>query len=177
MECSQVSSNSRIFFQKRRGLSQVIGSLLMLAIVVPIGTVILFNGTSEINAFNNDLSSSVVQTNEGLQEDIVFEHIRFEPTSNQITVSLLNAGSIETRIDSITILKTDTQEVLTKWDAMSSLFTIKDSSDITITDADLSNFVTAPQWDDDYYRDSDYKISVTTVRGNFFDIVARPYNT
>jgi len=60
-------------FRKRRGLSQVIGSLLLLAIVVPLGTVLLVSGTTQINAFNNQLSSSLVFNNQGIREDLVFE--------------------------------------------------------------------------------------------------------
>ena len=45
--------------KKRRGLSQIMGSLLMLAIVVPLGSVVLFSGITEITAFNNSMSNTI----------------------------------------------------------------------------------------------------------------------
>jgi flagellin-like protein len=116
--------NSKPFFKKRRGLSQVIGSLLLLAIVVPLGTVLLVNGTTQINAFNNEMSSSLVFNSQGIREELVFEHIRFDPPTGDVTISLRNTGS-----DSASIIE------------------------------------------------KEYKISIITARGNFFDTVARPYNT
>ncbi len=32
-------------------------------------------------------------------------------------------------------------------------------------------------WNDSAYVDSEYKISLTTTRGNFFTTVASPFNT
>jgi len=79
---------------QRRGISQIIGSLLMLAIVVPLGSIILFNGTTQINAFNNELSNSLEFRNNGIQEDLVFEHIRFDKNSKEVMISLRNAGTV-----------------------------------------------------------------------------------
>src|SRR3989337_1179287 len=73
---------------QRRGISQVIGSLLMLAIVVPLGSIILFNGTTEITAFNNEMSNSLEFRNNGIQEDLVFEHIRFDPSTKNVMIPL-----------------------------------------------------------------------------------------
>jgi FlaG/FlaF family flagellin (archaellin) len=166
-----------MFCKNRRGLSQIMGALLMLAIVVPIGSVILFNGATEISAFNNSMANTVDHRNNGIQEAIVFEHIRFVPTSNVVEITLLNAGTVETIIDRITLVNMTNQEILYKIDTLSTFnptpLSIKNSTEITI-DADLGGF----NWNDGGNPTAyEYKISIITARGNFFDTVARPYNT
>ncbi len=168
--------NSKPFFKKRRGLSQVIGSLLLLAIVVPLGTVLLVNGTTQINAFNNEMSSSLVWNTQGIREELIFEHIRFDPPTGDVTISLRNTGSVETIIDRVTLVNMTDQKILFKIDGMSAFvpitISIKSSTDITI-DANPEG----GSWDSASIIEKEYKISIITARGNFFDTVARPYNT
>jgi len=156
------------------------GALLMLAIVVPVGSVILLNGVTEISAFNNSMANTVDYRNNGIQEDIIFEHVRFNPTSNVVEITLLNTGTVETIIDKITLVNMTNQKILYKIDGLSTfnptLMSIKNSTTITI-DADLS-VLSPPQWDAEITPTAfEYKISIITSRGNFFDTVARPYNT
>ena len=167
-------TNDKLILNKHRGISQVIGSLLMLAIVVPIGTVILVNGTTEINAFNNELATSVVFKNQGIREDIVFEHVRFDPPSEKVTITLRNTGSIDTVIDRIMLINMTNQQVLYKIDGVSMFsptLTIKNSTDIDFN-ANLGGGI----WSN-FSTDLDYKISIITARGNFYDTIVRPFNT
>lgn len=168
---------NRINFQKRRGISQIIGSLLLLAIVVPLGSVILFNGTAEINAFNNQLSSGLEITNDGVQEDIVFEHVRFDPASSAVMLSLRNAGTVETTIDRISILNMSNQQLIYKITDISSfaplMIPLKNSTDIDIPNTDPEG----GSWGVGGQNGYEYRISIITTRGNFFDTVVRSYNT
>jgi len=162
----------------RRGISQIIGSLLLLAIVVPLGSVILFNGTSQINAFNNELSNSFEYRNDGVQEDLVFEHVRFNPADKAVMISIRNIGTVETTVDRITIVNMSDTKLLFKISGLGTL-----STKIPLKESKLINFVAIlkhPSWDfsdigDD--PDHEYKISVITERGNFFDTIVRKYNT
>ena len=170
-----------ISFKKRRGLSQVIGNLVVLGIVSSIGSIILFNGLDEINAFNYDLSFHDSTRNDGLREDIIFEHIYFEPGTNNLAITLLNVGSVDSTLDTISIVKADTQELIVKRVDVSSLLSpdeplllLKGEKTLELT-ADLETG--SGNWDDPYYVNSDYKISITTSRDNFFATVAVPYNT
>ncbi len=163
--------------KKRRALSQIMGGLLMLAIVVPLGSVVLFSGITQITAFNNSMSNTIEYRNNGIQEDLVFEHIRFEPASNVVTISAFNTGSVEIVVDRITLVNMSNQEILFKMDSVSSfvpvVLTLQNSTDIDIN-ADLGGF----DWQDgDNPTNWEYRISIITARGNFFDTVARPYNT
>ena len=163
--------------KNRRGLSQIMGALLMLAIVVPIGSVVLLNGATEISAFNNSMANTVDYRNNGIQEAIIFEHIRFNPDSNVVEITVLNTGTVETLIDKITLVNMTSQDILYKIDAINTFdptkLSIQNSTKITI-DADLGGF----NWEDSGTPTAyEYKISIITSRGNFFDTVARPYNT
>ena len=42
--------------KKRRAISQIMGSVVLLGVVTSIGSVVLFNGMNQINAFTYDLS-------------------------------------------------------------------------------------------------------------------------
>ena len=141
-----------------------------MAIVVPIGTVLLVNGTSEINQFNNELSNTLEFQNQGIQEDLIFEHIRFDPTSKDVMIAIRNTGTIESAIERIILMNTTSQDILYYNDNLASFMFIKDAGRINFQvnsiDTDWSN-----------NAGHDIKISITTARGNFFETIARPFNT
>lgn len=161
------------FRRKKRGISQIIGTMFMLALVVPVGTVIVTRGLNEVGEIGNRLSSGITYQNEGGREDIVFEHIRFNPTGDQVTISLRNVGSVDTTISKITMVKTDTQELIISDKNVGINTQPRVGTDIGST----ANLLFSGRWDDPAYVNSEYKISILTEKGNFFSTVARPFNT
>ena len=160
--------------QKHRGISQILGSLFMLAIVVPIGAVVLSQGINEAAEFNYRLSSDSELQGETAQEDIIFEHVRFIHDSDEVVVSLRNTGTVETSINKITIVKVDTQELLLHLDDLAPFLSLEDVEDITVNaNLPVGNWTLM----NSNNPNSEYKISLTTSRGNFFDSIARPFNT
>ncbi|EGP93843.1 hypothetical protein MY1_1083 [Nitrosarchaeum koreense MY1] len=150
------------------------GSVVILGVVTSIGSVVLFNGMNQINAFSYDLTFHDKPKNEAFRENLMFEHVRFEPGTDQIILYLANIGTTESTIESITVVKIDTQNILVNWDeSVGTTIQIKESSDPVIINANLNS----QTWDDPTYRTSEYKISITTSKGNFFSTVASPYNT
>ena len=149
----------------------------MLAVVIPIGVIILSSGMTEVSQFNQKLDVNVDQNINKVQEDVVFEHVRFVPTSKEVILSIRNTGTIETDINKITIVRMDTQDLMFYQDNLAGFLSLQNYSDISIT----GNLPGANTWSDGdgfgLYKDSDYKISVITTRGNFFDTIARPFNT
>jgi len=143
----------------------------MLAIVVPIGVVVVTQGLFEVADFNRYLMVTRDQGLDATREDIIFEHVRFEPSTNQITVSLRNISTVESIIERITIVNMTNQDLLVYNNTLplsQTTIQLEDSTDIVVyADPSVS-------WTQDGF---DYKISITTVRGNFFDTIARPYNT
>lgn len=158
--------------RSKRAVSQIIGTLFMLAIVVPIGTVIVTKGLNQVGQINNQLASGVSIENERGQEDIMFEHIRFDPNSKQLTIYLRNVGTIDSTISKLTVVKTDTQELIVNDQNLG-----KDAQPkVGITVVETGNISTST-WNDPLYKNSEFKIAITTEKGNFFEISARPFNT
>jgi len=156
------------------------GSLVILGVVTSVGSVILFNGMDSISAFTYDLSFHEKSKNLMHREDIIFEHVRFVPNTDNIEIDLANIGTIDSTISTITILKIDNQEIIANWVDVNQSIQIKDNQKITLDDVDDSEILLTPLtaiWNDANYLNSEYKISLTTTRGNFFTTVASPFNT
>jgi len=173
--------SSKLLLKNRRAVSQIMGSIVILGVVTSVGSVILFNGMESISAFTYDLSFHEKSKNQLHREDIIFEYVRFVPGSDNLEIDLLNIGTVESTISSITITQIDTQEIIANWVDVNQLIQIKDNQKIILDDVDdteivLSGIVT-DTWNDDKYLTSKYKISLTTTRGNFFTTVASPFNT
>jgi len=163
--------------KNRRAVSQVIGSVVILGIVASVGSLILFNGMASISAFTYDLSFHEASKNQIHREDIIFEHVRFEPASKNIEINLMNIGTINSDISTITIVNIDNQEIIANWVDINQPLQIQANQKIFLGSPDILLPIGLGTWDEPVYRDSDYKISLTTVRGNFFTTVATPYNT
>jgi len=172
-----MSHVSPFSLKNRRAVSQVIGSVAILGIVSSVGSVILFNGMDSISAFTYDLSFHEASKNQLHREDIIFEHVRFEPNSKNLEIDLTNIGTVESTISTITIVNLDNQEMVTKWADIDQPIQIKDNERISLGGADVSLPVGSGTWDESVYLNAEYKISLTTSRGNFFTTVASPYNT
>jgi len=166
---------SNFSLKKRRGVSQIIGSLIVLAVVASVGSVILFQGLNQINAFNYSLTFNDREHNDALREDILFEHVKFDPNTNDLVLYLANIGSIDSTVATLTVVKVDTQEMLLAWEDVDDTILIEDHIII-------HKSVTLPGpniWNQTNYNSTtfDYKISITTSKGNFYSTVASPYDT
>ena len=163
---------SQLSPKNRRAVSQVMGSVAILGVVSTVGSVIFFNGMDSISAFTYDLSFHEESKNQIHREDIIFEHIRFEPFTDDIVITLSNIGTVESTVSSVTIVKIDDQELIANWVDFNQSIQIKDTQQIILDDLALGS-----TWNDVNYLDKEYKISLTTARGNFFTTVASPFNT
>ena len=164
--------------KNRRAVSQIMGSIVILGIVSSVGSVILFNGMNSISAFTYDLSFHEKTKNEIHREDIIFEHVRFPPGNDDLIIDLANIGTVDSTITNVTILKIDTQDIIANWLDVEEIILTKDNHQIILDGSNLDLTKGAIQeWDDDYYEFSKYKISLKTVKGNFFTTIASPFNT
>jgi hypothetical protein len=171
---------SNPFLKNRRAVSQVMGSVVILGIVSSVGSVILFNGMNSISAFTYDLSFHEASKNQIHREDIVFEHVRFEPNTDNLIIDLANVGTVESTIASITILNIDNQEIISNWVDLDQPIQLKDNRQLVLDlldDAQIILVQGSGTWNDPAYVNSEYRISLTTARGNFFTTVASPFNT
>ena len=160
--------SKKFSLKKRRGISNIIGSLIVLAVVASVGSVILFQGLNQITAFQFELSNHDREKVSELRESILFEHIQFNPTNNEITLYLANTGSIDTTITSVTIVQIDTQDVVLINQNLDETILIEDHVEITLH-AYLPDATPTPNvWDSPEYNSSNYKINIGTSRGNYF---------
>lgn len=166
------NDSSKSLLKNRRAVSQIMGSIVLLGIVTSVGSVILFNGMESISAFTYDLSFHEKSKNQLHLEDLIFENVRFEPNTDNIAIDLLNIGTVESTISTVTILKIDNQEIIANWVEVNQSIQIKDNLQIV-----LDNLALGTTWNDVNYLDKEYKISLTTTRGNFFTTIASPFNT
>ena len=181
--------SKKLSIKNRRGVSQIIGSLIVLAIVASVGSVILFQGLNQISAFNYDLSIHDKEHISEIREAIIFEHVRFDPTpgplpaGTELYLYLANVGTVDSTITAVTVVKIDTQELIIWREgplADEATILIEDHTLITLTSAILP---LGPDgyWDSIEYGPLDplnkYKITVTTSKGNFFEKVASPFNS
>jgi len=131
-----------------------------------------------ISAFTYDLSFHEKSKNQLHREDIIFEYIRFVPTTDTLEIDLLNIGTVESTISTVTILKIDNQEIIANWVDVNQSIQMKDNQKITLIGPSEIELLNPPgaTWDHTNYLNSEYKISLTTTRGNFFTTVVSPYN-
>jgi hypothetical protein len=166
--------SQKLSMKNRRGVSQIIGSLIVLAVVASVGSVILFQGLNQINAFNHDLSFHDREYNEALREDILFEHVKFHPSNTGLDLYLANIGSIDSTIGTVTVVRVDNQEMIFAWEEVNEPIPIEDHVILLLNATSLPGI---QQWNQTDYNSTDYKISITTSKGNFFDTIAKPYDT
>lgn len=159
---------------KHRALSQIITTLILVAIVTSIGSVVLFRGLDIVNTFSINIDILDKNRLEGVQEDLVIENVRFrnvnEPLiQNRVEILITNFGNVPTSISSITITESSSQKLI--------------YDDRNILDEDLQilsskNFTLMTQRNfDSAYADEQYVISILTSRGNLFTKFTTPFNS
>src|SRR5574338_554764 len=116
----------------KRGISSIVGTLLMVAVVASIGSVLMFQGLNGINDFNYYLSFLTGKKN-NVNENAVIEHVRFNPTTNAMDIWVRNTGTEELEISKVSIVKMDTQVQI-----------IADNNQATIPVNDLVNINQSP---------------------------------
>lgn len=183
---SYKSPSKNKILTKSRGVSQVIASLFMLAIVASFGSVLLLQGMTGINDFNSFLAIFSESETLSVQESIMIEHIRFTPSANNaVNIWIRNDGAVEVTIDTITIVKVDTQDLIVDTDEFTIVdsdeitkdILVKDFDQITIDTSDVSLPTDCTNWSDTDCRNDAYLISITTSRGNTFVATAQPLVT
>jgi len=167
-------------FSKRRAVSQIIGTLMMVAIVASVGSVLMFQGIDAVQTFTTHVATIVGLRTSAASEDIIIEHVHMDANSERVDIYITNIGTSDIIIRNIKILKLDTQHLIVDQD-MSELISIQERKLIPNVDADLSPLSVAPtldQWkDSNYSNNKEYLISVSTTLGSSFQKAISPFNT
>ncbi|MEM2634798.1 MAG: hypothetical protein QW372_04930 [Nitrososphaerales archaeon] len=86
-----------VFKKNHKGISPIISTLLMAAIVIGIGTVIVAWGTQAFNLYEGGIMVFYLNRGEALKERIVIENVQFLG-DNGIKIYIRNVGGIEVNI-------------------------------------------------------------------------------
>ncbi len=147
----------------------------MLAIVGGIGSILLFQGMNAINSFNSALSIFDVETKDAARESLVIAHVRFHDTDD-VTLWIRNTGTIDVVIDTITMVRIDTQELLLNNSTIAAEVDFADQVPLKdIKQAGPMDTSLSTSWGS--VLGEKFRITVTTTRGSSFDVVAKPLNT
>ena len=166
----------------RRGISNIVGTLIMVAIVAAFGSVIMFQGLNGINDFNYYLSFLTGSKN-SVNESAVIEHVRFNPTTNAMDVWVRNTGTTQLEISKVSIVKMNTQDKIIASNPRATI-PINQLVNINQIPTKVNEIPTVIVWNTAQYCGLtfptctvSYRISITTASGNSFETTATPFNT
>jgi len=168
---------------KRRGVSEVTGSVLMLGIVGVIAAIILTFGLASILDFQTFLID-VEETENTLKERIVINNVAFNAGNGELIIYVRNVGLNIVTIESFMITNIDTQvNILFKNDPTSDLLVLQAK---TVGNKVFPN-ESADNTGDNYctafslvsgancLSTSNYDIRIVTDRGNIFVAAVKPF--
>ena len=156
---------------KRRAVSQVIGSLAMMAIVSAVGSVVMFQGLNGIQGFNNILTGFITSKRDSAGENLMIEHAQFQisggscsSSQNCVTITIRNIGTIDATIKTIKIMRMDSQTIILNQNINLPVYVknIASQQFTSLGTLDLTQI---------------YRIAITTEKGNSYSSMATSYNT
>jgi len=171
---------------KHRGVSEVIGGVIMLGIVASIAALVLTLGLSSIIDFQTFLIDVDVSENQ-LKESFIVEFVEFDIGTVNVLITVRNVGLNDITIDAISIVNFATQlsiahekphlDVITGGaviiqpktrQTLTVATTCVDPLTIDVTDLCIGN----PEADATTVKN--YVITISTGRGNIYEIEAIP---
>lgn len=145
----------------RRGVNQVISSVIMASAVITLGFMVLLYTQQETLEHNTEYSDNTDNNIAKIQEKLVFEHIHYNNSINELTVFLLNCG----KTDGVTI-----DRVYLSNDSWSQSFDnielkFLDNTATSSLDATEEGFFQLTIW---LQEDTSYIAKLVTARGRYF---------
>jgi len=169
--------------KKRRGINQIIGTMMMVAIVAALGSVLMFQGLNGIQSFNEFLASFIGLQSDSAREELIIEHVRFTPDTEQVDIWVRNVGIVDATINTVTIVKIDSQNLIVQSnDLLGTIIPIKSVMQLTLTSVEGVDLTCCgsvnQQWDDPTFSTfKEYFVAVTTTEGNSAESVVTTFNT
>ena len=159
--------------QKRRAISNIIATLMLLVVVVSVGSVILFQGVGGINSFNISLTPFQSDQSNANLESLVIEHVHFDTTTGAMTISVRNTGTTSITVDSVRVTKIDSQDLVISDNSVSQQIFPGNVVDILESPSPAINtYNTGFSW-----STASYNIAIVTARGTGITTTEIPFNT
>ena len=162
---------------KKSGVAGIMGTLIMMSVVAAVGSLLLFQGIDAITEFNRNLVDFIGIKGDAARESLMIEHVYFEADSDDLDIWVRNTGIVDVTIDSIVMVDLESQDLRLDIEDNGTIILIRNVEKISFT-TDITLNAGDTMWNDsDYYPNKEFFISITTVSGNSFEIVASPFNT
>lgn len=156
----------RIIFDKR-AVSNVISATILTGVVIALSLSMFAWAQGRTSAYNNEYRETVDAETAKLKEKLIFEYVFYGNPSDDITVYLLNCGTIDdVEIKNVYVSNST-------WLSNPSFSTLKFLNGTEIPDKDLDvgeeGYFVLSQLSTNLKRDAYYCVKVVTVRGATFD--------
>jgi len=160
---------------KRRGVSEVTGSVIMLGVVGAISALILTSGLSAVTNFQQFLIDTDV-TEEFLEERFVVEFVEFAAGERNVNIFVRNIGLNAVTISSISIVEiSDQNQILLPGDAISGDTIIQPRTRGTIIAGISASDCALFGVSSDCVLNKTYRITLVTDVGNIYSIETVPF--
>ena len=141
--------------KKRRALSGIVTSAILLSAVSVMGLMIVIWANSNLQTHQAELDQTFADNHNKINERILIEHVWFGSSLASINVTMSNTGTLGLNVTEIQIQEIDGGQIQS--------FTFSDGG--ILKGGELSvNKTMNPVW----IADTAYEISIITNRGNIF---------
>jgi len=171
-------------FSKRRAVSQIIGTLMMVAIVASVGSVLMFQGIDAVQKFTTSMATVVVFQTDAARENLLIEHVKMDYANENVHFYITNIGTVNVVVSSIKMMKIDDQYLIISKNVSEEIKMQERKPIILVADlSKLDNPDLIPPAEDRrwanpaYSASKEYLVSVTTTDGNSFQKGVSPFNT
>jgi archaellum component FlaF (FlaF/FlaG flagellin family) len=141
--------------KKRRALSGIVTSAILLSAVSVMGIMIVFWANSNLQTHQAELDQTFADNHNKINERILIEHVWFGSSGPSINITMSNTGTLGLNITSVKIQDVSFGQL---WN-----FTYTDGGIIRGDELSL-NETMSPAW----VSDREYQITITTDRGNIY---------
>ena len=162
----QIRKIFRILFNKR-AINNAVSATIMTSVVIALGLSVFTWAQARSSDYNSDFSETVDTETAKLKEKLAFEYIFYDDTSSNLTVFLLNCGTIDD-VKIKTVYICDSSDDLISIFSDPPLYSFQTWEEIPDQDLDIQDegriVLSVPDLPSGFYN-----IKVVTVRGATFE--------
>lgn len=140
----------RSFFRDKRGVSEVVSSLMMILLVATAGTILYAYSTSTLSSSGSSFQQATAKKEELARERLLITTVWWNISTEYMNVTVLNYGKIELSIDAVYIDGTQVSAA-TYTDGRGetigkgSIVSVKFTSPVSLTDGQTYEIITVTE--------------------------------
>lgn len=162
------ANNRHVSFSKR-ALSPIFSTLILAAVVVIAGTAAYIYATNATTTATNQYIDSTTANQQAISERIGFENVAYDPSTQALTVYIINCGNMPNLKITGLIIFNDADNSLLEYHHVTALYDIDTGTQIeSLNLRQEAKFTVTLQEP----LPEDFRIRIVTRRGNSFDYPA-----